>query len=201
MPPSYSPGRTGRDVVRLETGAGMVTVELQRAGGRVVSGRMDQPVPTWAAYDDPAALLAALGAPEPALPVQVYTNGPSVACVVVDDVAAVAAVRPDMTALAAAFAGSVSFAAPVGNDWQARVFAPNLGVPEDPATGSAAGPLAVHLARHGRIGYGSDVIIRQGAEIGRPSVLTVAVHGSGDRIDRVDVGGGAVVIAEGQLLI
>ena len=53
--------------------------------------------------------------------------------------------------------------------WRSRMFAPGLGVPEDPATGSAAGPLAVHLARHGRIAFGERIEIHQGLEIGRPS--------------------------------
>ena len=48
------------------------------------------------------------------------------------------------------FAGS-------GTSWKTRMFAPGDGVAEDPATGSAAGPLAVHLARHGKIGFGEEV--------------------------------------------
>ena len=52
------------------------------------------------------------------------------------------------------------------------------GVPEDPATGSAAGPLAVHLSRHGRIAFGEEIEIRQGAEIGRPSLLHARAEGS-----------------------
>ena len=78
------------------------------------------------------------------------------------------------------------------------MFAPALGVVEDPATGSAAGPLAVHLVRHGRIGYGDEIAIAQGAEIGRPSTLYARVFGDGDRIDRVEVGGSAVVVARGE---
>jgi trans-2,3-dihydro-3-hydroxyanthranilate isomerase len=71
-------------------------------------------------------------------------------------------------------------------------------VPEDPATGSAAGPLAVHLARHGRIAFGDEIEISQGTEIGRPSTLYARVDGSADRIDRVEVGGSAVVVARGE---
>ena len=51
------------------------------------------------------------------------------------------------------------------------MFAPALGVREDPATGSAAGPLALHLARHGRVKFGDDIEIRQGVQINRPSLL------------------------------
>ena len=78
------------------------------------------------------------------------------------------------------------------------MWAPAFGVPEDPATGSAAGPLAVHLARHGRIAFGEEIEISQGAEIGRPSTLYARAEGSADRIDRVEVGGSAVVVARGE---
>jgi trans-2,3-dihydro-3-hydroxyanthranilate isomerase len=85
-----------------------------------------------------------------------------------------------------------------GAGWKTRMFAPNSGVVEDPATGSAAGPLAIHLARHGRIAFGEQIEISQGAEINRPSTLFAEVHGEGDRIDRVRVGGSAVVVARGE---
>src|SRR5436853_303446 len=78
------------------------------------------------------------------------------------------------------FAGS-------GKRWKTRMFAPSDGVPEDPATGSAAGPLAIHLARHGRIGFGDEIEISQGAELKRPSKLHARVEGSADRIERVEV--------------
>ena len=57
------------------------------------------------------------------------------------------------------------------------MFAPGGGVAEDPATGSAAGPFAVHLARHGRIGFGEEIEITQGVEIGRPSTLFARADG------------------------
>jgi trans-2,3-dihydro-3-hydroxyanthranilate isomerase len=77
------------------------------------------------------------------------------------------------------------------------MFAASRGI-EDPATGSAAGPLACHLLRHGRIASGDEIEITQGVEIGRPSTLFARAAGSGDRIERVEVGGGAVVVARGE---
>jgi trans-2,3-dihydro-3-hydroxyanthranilate isomerase len=71
-------------------------------------------------------------------------------------------------------------------------------VAEDPATGSAAGPLAVHLARHGRVPFGTEIEIVQGVEIGRRSVLRARAEGSADSIERVTVGGSAVVVARGE---
>jgi trans-2,3-dihydro-3-hydroxyanthranilate isomerase len=79
------------------------------------------------------------------------------------------------------------------------MFAPGLGVPEDPATGSAAGPLAVHLARHGRIAFGERIEIHQGLEIGRPSVLQASADGSADSVERVQVAGAAVLIARARM--
>ena len=78
------------------------------------------------------------------------------------------------------------------------MFAPGGGVPEDPATGSAAGPLAVHLARHGRIGFGDEIEVSQGAEIGRPSTLYARADGSAEQLERVEVGGAAVIVARGE---
>jgi trans-2,3-dihydro-3-hydroxyanthranilate isomerase len=188
----------GTSAVRLETGAGVVPVELQRKGEQIVSGRMEQPVPDWAAYEHPERLLAALGVAGSGLPVEAYRNGPRHVFVALDGEAAVAALRPDLGALADLGDIGVSCFAGDGGRWKTRMFAPGLGVPEDPATGSAAGPLAIHLARHGRTGFGEEIEIRQGAEIGRPSVLYARVDGSARRIERVLVGGSAVVVARGE---
>ncbi len=184
--------------VRLETGAGLVPVELRREDGQIVAGRMEQPIPAWEPYEQPQRLLAALGLAGSGLPVEAYRNGPRHVYVAAADEAAVAGLRPDLGALERLGPIGVSCFAGGGRRWKTRMFAPGLGVPEDPATGSAAGPLAVHLARHGRAGFGEEIEIRQGAEIGRPSLLYARADGSADRIERVLVGGSAVVVARGE---
>ena len=78
------------------------------------------------------------------------------------------------------------------------MFAPGSGVAEDPATGSAAGPLAIHLARHGLIQFGEEIEISQGVELGRPSKLYARADGSAERVERVEVGGSAVIVARGE---
>ena len=185
------------DTVRLETGAGIVPVELRREGGRVVFGRMQQPLPSWRPYERAADLLAALGVRGSGLPIEAYKNGPLHVYVELANEAEVAALRPDLSALkdltdvgANCFAGS-------GRRWKTRMFAPAHGVSEDPATGSAAGPLAVHLARHGRIAFGDEIEIRQGAELKRPSTLFARAVGTAEKLERVEVGGSAVVVARG----
>jgi trans-2,3-dihydro-3-hydroxyanthranilate isomerase len=78
------------------------------------------------------------------------------------------------------------------------MFAPRGGVPEDAATGSAAGPLALHLARHGRIAFGEEIEVSQGAEIGRPSTLFARVEGSPDAVELIEVGGSSVIVSRGE---
>jgi trans-2,3-dihydro-3-hydroxyanthranilate isomerase len=194
--------------VQLETAAAAVPLKLTRSRqhggsaddiGQITFAWMRQPIPAWALFPRTAQLLAALGVPASGLPVESYTNGPTLVYVALPDEAAVTALKPDITALAG-FAGSYVYCfAGSGRHWRSRLFAPAaLGVTEDPATGSAAGPLAIHLARHGRIEFGEKIEIRQGAEIGRPSVLHARVNGSSAGIESVEVGGAAVIVARGE---
>ncbi len=184
-------------VVRLETGAGVIPVALTRQGDQIVFAEMAQPIPSAESFAHIDELLAAVGLERSELPVDAYRNGPLHVYVALESKEAVAALAPDLNALAALGDIGVSCFAGAGGRFKTRMFAPALGVPEDPATGSAAGPLAVHLARHGRIEFGAQIEIRQGAEIGRPSLLHARVEGSRERIERVAVGGSAVIVARG----
>jgi trans-2,3-dihydro-3-hydroxyanthranilate isomerase len=189
-----------RDVIGLETGLGLVPVRLEHgAGGGVTGGSMEQPIPQVGAFAAQDALLEALGLARAELPIETYVNGPTNVMVALADEDAVASLRPDFSALLALGTIIVSCFAGSGTRWKTRVFAPALNVFEDPATGSAAGPLALHLARHGLIGFGEQIEIRQGAEIGRPSLLRARVDGNAARVERVEVGGAAVVVARGVL--
>jgi len=174
-----------------------VPVELERTGNRITFGWMEQPIPVPEPYEDAAALLAALDVRESGLPVEAYRNGPRHVYVELASEAEVAALWPDQRALAHLPIYANTFAGR-GASWKTRIFAPYHGVPEDPATGSAAGPLAVHLARHGRIGFGDEIEIRQGEEIGRPSRLYARAEGSEAGVERVLVGGSAVIVARGE---
>jgi trans-2,3-dihydro-3-hydroxyanthranilate isomerase len=189
---------TGRDLIRLETGKGVIPVRLTREGERLVFGWMAQPLPRIAPYAAASELFAALGVEGSSLPVDLYDNGPHLVFVELGSAAEVGALRPDMARLAALGRTAFSVFARNGGRWKTRVFAPGEGIPEDPATGGAAGPHALHLARYGHIRFGDPVVIEQGAEIGRPSTLHACVVGSAERVERVEVGGNAVVIARGE---
>jgi trans-2,3-dihydro-3-hydroxyanthranilate isomerase len=184
--------------IRLETGSGVVPVRLEREGPRIVFGRMEQPLPSIEPFDE-TQVLAALGIERSELPVEVYDNGIRHVYVALASKEQVARLEPDFAALAKLDTVGVNAFAGSGTHWKLRMFAPGSGVAEDPATGSAAGPLALHLARHGRIGWGEEIRIEQGAEVGRPSVLFARADGSADAVERVEVGGSAVVVARGEL--
>jgi trans-2,3-dihydro-3-hydroxyanthranilate isomerase len=185
--------------IRLETGNGVVPVRLEREGARIIFGRMTQPIPTIAPYEDEAGLLDAIGVERSELPVEVYDNGLQHVFVVLGSKEQVAALRPDLARLAdVPEVLGVNCLAGSGTSWKTRMFIPSGGIAEDPATGSAAGPLALHLARHGRIAFGDEIEITQGVEIQRPSKLYARVDGSAERIERIEVGGSAIVVARGE---
>ncbi len=189
----------------LETGGGDIEVTLEREGGRLSFGRMRQPIPTVTPFARAELLLDVLGIERSLLPVELYDNGARHVYVALGSEREVAALAPDLGALArlahegeTPIIGTNCFAGS-GPRWKTRMFAPADGVPEDPATGSAAGPLACHLARHGLIAFGDEIEISQGAELQRPSTLYARVEGSADMIERVEVSGSAVVVARGEL--
>jgi trans-2,3-dihydro-3-hydroxyanthranilate isomerase len=185
--------------IRLETGNGVVPVRVEREGARISFGWMAQPLPEVQPYEEEAALLAALGVEQSELPVEVYDNGLRHVYVRLDSPERVAALHPDLGRLAGLGAIGANVFAGGGAAWKSRMFGPGLGVSEDPATGSAAGPLAVHLLRHGEIESGQEIEISQGVEIRRPSTLYARVSGSRDAIESVEVGGEAVIVANGEL--
>jgi trans-2,3-dihydro-3-hydroxyanthranilate isomerase len=186
--------------IRLETGSGIVLVALERdETGRIVFGRMEQPLPSVEPYDGAEDLVAAVGVERSELPVELYDNGMRHVYVALPSEDAVATLKPELGRLGELPPNlGINCFAGAGRRWKTRMFAPGGGVPEDPATGSAAGPLAVHLARHGRIEFGDEIEISQGTEIGRPSTLFARAEGSTDELTRVEVGGSAVVVARGE---
>ena len=199
-------GALQAETVRLETGVGIIPVRLEREGAKVVFGWMQQRVPTARLLEQPARLFAALGLSESALPVIEYDNGIKQIFVAADSEQRVATLRPNLEQLGVLFpeaainvfcvqrqrvAGSVHV--------KTRNFAVAFGMREDPATGSAAGSLAVHLHRHGQLPFGTTLHVHQGEEIHCPSELYALLHGSGDTLERVEVGGSAVVIGRGEI--
>jgi trans-2,3-dihydro-3-hydroxyanthranilate isomerase len=188
---------TDQDRLRLETHMGTIPFELDRRDGKVVASRMRQPVPTWEPFEYADELLDALGVKTSALPVEIYRNGPRHVFVGLESVEELSAVNPDHRALAQFPDMATNCFARSAGHWRSRMFSPAYGVVEDAATGSAAGPLAIHLTRHGLIGRGDQINILQGVEIHRPSLMLARAEWEGDRVLSVEVGGNGFTFSHG----
>ena len=84
------------------------------------------------------------------------------------------------------------------------MFAPHTsGIPEDPATGSASGPLGAYLVERGLVTAADtvDIVSEQGTRMGRPSFIRIRIGMRGGRVDRILVGGGVVPVIEGRLRV
>lgn len=188
------------DRIVMETARGPVPFDLERGdSGRVCAARMRQPIPTSEPYDRALDLLAALGVAGSTLPVTVYDNGPRHVFIGLTDEPALCGLNPDHRGLAELPDMAANCFAGSGTQWRLRMFSPAYGVVEDAATGSAAGSLAVHLARFGLVPFGREIEILQGVEIGRPSTMRAKVLGTCDRIDEVAVAGSGIVVMRGDL--
>ncbi|MFI1486696.1 PhzF family phenazine biosynthesis protein [Streptomyces sp. NPDC020747] len=206
---------TAVDRLRLETAGGTIPVDFLHRSDRTVTAAMRQPIPVREPYGRQGDLLDALGLESSTLPVDAYRNGPRHVYVGVESEAALARLQPDLRALArhpdmaaicfarsgnSGDSGGSGGSESSGEHWRMRMFSPAYGVSEDAGTGSAAGPLAVHLARYGLVPFGKRIEIVQGVEMGRPSQLFARAEGNSRQLDMVEVEGSAVITAHGTLL-
>jgi trans-2,3-dihydro-3-hydroxyanthranilate isomerase len=114
--------------------------------------------------------------------------------------------RADLARWDAAFAGNTGafvFCAETveaGSSFHARMFAPSFGIAEDPATGSAAAALAGILAEQAGLPDGEhEFVIEQGYEMGRPSLMTLALTLRGRNLVAASIAGDAVIVSEGAI--
>lgn len=204
-----APAGEGAGLAQEIAGA-VLPVEVIRGDGRPVTVWMDQSPPEFGeSVRHRGELAASLGLTEDDLaadePAQVVSTGAAHLMVPARDRAVVDRAAPDAPRLAASLrqvggegcylyspdpvdaAGAVAYT---------RFSNPTMGIAEDPATGTAAGPLVALLAAAGKVREGSTAIVEQGYALGRPSRIQIRVAGQ-----RVRVGGSGVVVAEGTLHI
>lgn len=186
-----------------ECGAGLLPVRVDGSGARVEGG-----APSVGEELDAARLAAAVGLDpddvDGAAAPGVAGAGTDFAILLVRPTA-VARARPDPAALAAAVPGAtgllVAAVDATAERVHARMFGNGIGVPEDPATGSAAVALGVFLIDRGLVADDGDhpFVVSQGAETGRPSTLHAGVRTAGGRVTGTWVGGTVVAVAAGWL--
>ncbi len=213
-------GRITPDIaspIALETGVGPLAIELLFADGRLSFAWMRQPTPTFEPWSgDRAALAASLGLRagdlRADLPIERGSAGVPFIYIPLASQQALDQAQPGPGVGAAlhdavAHAGAYLFVPPGPAHDQpvaTRMFAQGMGIGEDAATGSAAGPFGAYLVRHGLAPLEDDlarITVAQGVQMGRPSQLFVTVEQREDAISQVRVGGESVVVAQGEFLL
>jgi trans-2,3-dihydro-3-hydroxyanthranilate isomerase len=206
--------KEGKRVIKLELGLGVFPVEVVFLGGEPVLVKMEQRSPEFlGVYGEMELLARLLSLPLERLdllkgPAEVVSTGLPFLIIPLTSQRALsqAKINPSIletvaqeldTSLIALF----TMDGTGGNRIRARVFAPFHGVPEDPATGSAAGCFGAYLVKHGLI-KGEPVAtveIEQGVELRRPSLIQVELALGEGIIDRVWVAGNVVRVLEGTI--
>jgi len=211
---------TGVTRVTQETGAGVLPVDIHTENGKLTRVVMTQVEPQFGDPVAPSARLAkALGGGAGLLPKQ---PAPQVVSTALPQLMVPIKSLAKLKALPSGGAGMglASLLRELGTDCamcytveteqpgatvHCRMFAPGLGVTEDPATGSAAGALGCYLVWHGQVRPHDGVariVVEQGIEIGRPSTIHVEIAvGNGGEITAVRVGGEAVTVITGEVRV
>jgi trans-2,3-dihydro-3-hydroxyanthranilate isomerase len=208
----------GRDRFVFGLGIGPTPVSLTWRDRDLAFAWMTQAIPSFATpFDDRALVARALSIDEsaliPTVPVQVVSSGNPFLFVTLATRGAVDASVADPAALrqllrSADGSGHGVFlfspeAGPDGATVYSRLFAPEVGVAEDPATGSASGPLGCYLVRYGMVeaDRAGRMLSLQGVKMGRPSHVHISIGVRNGNIESVRVGGESVLAGEGILYL
>jgi trans-2,3-dihydro-3-hydroxyanthranilate isomerase len=204
--------------VMQECNIGLFPVEIHAREGQITRVVMTQPKPLFLGSMDETEdlfhIAKALGLPKYQIvdtkaPVMVVSTGLPVVIVPVRALTAVRSIEPDASAIVDMCErfgtnGILVYTTMTVEDHatvHTRMFAPAIGILEDPATGSASGAMGAYLVHNGLVEVGplTEIIIEQGYEIGRPSRILVQVESDDDAIQTVKVGGQVVMVVEGTL--
>jgi trans-2,3-dihydro-3-hydroxyanthranilate isomerase len=204
--------RDGRETnITLEEGVGPIPVRVEFEGGEPSFAEMSQPLPKFGPeLTDRGAVAAMLSLSaddiDERLPIEVVSCGVPFLYVPLRTLEAARRARPRAD-LIEGVAEREGFPPEVfvftreveneGSTVHSRMFAPGLGITEDPATGAASGPLGCYLVRHGLAHAGTEMVSEQGIEMGRPSFVRVTIEQTGDDITAVRVGGRCHFMGEG----
>lgn len=189
-------GRIGAGRAVQSCGAGLLALDVSDEEVRLTAGE-----PAHSGGVDPAPLLHAVGlaADDLAGPAGRAGCGIDFTYLLVRP-DAVARAEPDLAALRRLGLGTgLSVTAWADGAAHTRVFVPEVGIAEDPATGSAAVGLGVHLVASGLLPDGGAYVVRQGVEMGRPSTMRCVVETSEGRAVQVSVAGRVVPVARGHV--
>ncbi|CDL79124.1 PhzF family phenazine biosynthesis protein [Xenorhabdus cabanillasii] len=194
---------TGLFQINIETQRGIYrfSIDLVKEKPYTAYVQMEQPNPIISSYKYHQKLLEALGVEKSTLPIDMYNVGPRHVFVGVENIDILEKINPDLKKLSQFNdMAALCFCLTDTDSLRLRMFSPAYGVAEDAATGSAAGPLALHLCRYGLSEFGKRIEIIQGVEIERPSYMNAVAKKINEEF-LLEAGGYAYQIAVGQYFI
>jgi trans-2,3-dihydro-3-hydroxyanthranilate isomerase len=200
--------------IKLEEIVGTIPVQLNFKDGQPDWIWMQQPLPKFGPrFDDTKAIAEMLSIAPDAIatewPIEVVSCGVPFLYVPLKDLAAIRAtrlrldvwekiLRPSGVSEVFVFTKETELE---GSSVHSRMFAPGLGITEDPATGAASGPLGCYLVRHEvfPVTEKAEFTSEQGIEMGRPSIIKIIIEQEAGEISRVRIGGQCRFMGEGYL--
>lgn len=203
----------GEKVVTFEEGVGPIKVTVKaNDDGSPKQILMRQPLPEFRKIYDDKQLIAdmlSLSSDDlhPTAPVQVVTTGVPFLYIVINSLEAIGKIklRLDVWEQFKGTDAEQIFVTTVDTQYNtstvhSRMFAPAFGIPEDPATGAASGPLGAYLVKYG-LAEAGDIISEQGIEMGRPSFINIHIGVDGDDFTDIIIGGECVYMGHGRLIL
>jgi trans-2,3-dihydro-3-hydroxyanthranilate isomerase len=200
--------------LHFEEGVGPIPIALKFENGTPVSIKMSQPLPTFGpTFPDPERVADILSLDvwsiDTQLPVEVVSCGVPFLFVPLRSLEVIKGIDLRLDLWERVLKGFEAqevfvFTTEVENEGStvhSRMFAPSLGISEDPATGAASGPLGCYLVRHGLVPASptTRIVSEQGIEMGRPSFIEIEVDLDGDQITGVRIAGQCRFMGEGYL--
>jgi len=204
----------GEKVVTFEEGVGPIKVTVQAGDdGKPSQILMRQPLPQFLdIYDDKQLIADMLSLSvndlHPTAPVQVVTTGVPFLYIVINSLEAINKINLRLEIWEKHFKGTkaeqIFVTSPQtqydSSTVHSRMFAPAFGIPEDPATGAASGPLGAYLVKYG-LAEAGDLVSEQGIEMGRPSFINIHIGVDGDTFTDIVIGGECVYMGYGTLVL
>ena len=204
----------GKTSIKFEEGVGPITVDIHvDEQGQPTDIWMQQPLPQFLEiYGDRRAIAEMLSLNvndlRPDIPLQILSSAVPFLYVTLTSLAAMAKIDFRIDLWRNTLAGSrgenvfVTTTETVleSSTVHSRMFAPALGIAEDPATGAASGPLGAYLHRY-RLTESCQMVSEQGFAMGRPSLIHIDLEHRGDSITKVAIGGQCAYMGYGTLLL
>lgn len=213
------PTQDGINEWTMEENLGDIQVTVQKEAEKITKIEMIQPLPVFGETWTRQALVAdLLSLPkselDPRFPIQTISSGLPFLFVPIRSLAAMREINFRTDVWERHFSGDpdrqhiFTFTTETeenNSTVHCRMFAPAMGISEDPATGAASGPLGAFLVEHGAVGHTEEgtysIRSEQGIEIGRPSFIDITVLKKKQKYKEVKIGGTAIVIGQGELYV